>query len=128
MTTQPTDPGSTVDAFIAAICAADLEHALTMVSDDVVYDNVPIGAVEGPEGIRQALGGFFADATGVDWVVHRQVAGGTTVMNERTDRFENAGTWHEIPVKGVFEGVDGRLTLWRAYVYLCPRAAQPIRG
>lgn len=123
MTTQPTDPGSTVDAFIAAICAADLEHALTMVSDDVVYDNVPIGAVEGPEGIRQALGGFLADATGVDWVVHRQVAGGTTVMNERTDRFEIAGTWHEIPVMGVFEVVDGRITLWRDYFDMSPLQA-----
>ncbi|HEY1118919.1 MAG TPA: limonene-1,2-epoxide hydrolase family protein [Acidimicrobiales bacterium] len=123
MTTQPTDPASTVDAFIAAICAPDLEQALTMVSDDVVYDNVPIGAVDGPEGIRQALGGFLADATGVEWVVHRQVADGTTVMNERTDRFEIAGTWHEIPVMGVFEVVDGRITLWRDYFDMGPLQA-----
>ena len=105
----------TVDAFLAAICAGDLERALTMVSDDVVYDNVPIGPVTGPEGIRQVLGGFLASATGTDWVVHRQVADATTVMNERTDRFELGGEWRELRVMGVFEVHDGAITLWRDY-------------
>lgn len=114
---------SVVDAFIAAICADDLEHALTMVSDDVVYDNVPIGAVTGPDGIRQALGGFLASATGIDWVVHRQVADGAVVMNERTDRFEMGGTWHELPVMGVFEVEEGRITLWRDYFDMAPLQA-----
>ncbi len=105
----------TVDAFLAAICAHDLDTALGMVSDDVVYDNVPIGSVEGPDGIRQVLGGFLASATGIDWVVHRQVADDTTVMNERTDRFEMGGQWRELPVMGVFEVRDGAITLWRDY-------------
>lgn len=106
---------ATVDAFLAAICAGDLDAALTMVSDDVVYDNVPIGPVQGPEGIRQVLGGFLASATGIDWVVHRQVGDATTVMNERTDRFELGGEWRELPVMGVFEVHDGAITLWRDY-------------
>ncbi|HEU5083448.1 MAG TPA: limonene-1,2-epoxide hydrolase family protein [Acidimicrobiales bacterium] len=105
----------TVDAFLAAICAGDLERALTMVSDDVVYDNVPIGPVTGPEGIRQVLGGFLASATSTDWVVHRQVGDDTTVMNERTDRFELGGEWRELQVMGVFEVHDGAITLWRDY-------------
>lgn len=108
-------PAETVDAFLAAICAHDLETALTMVSDDVVYDNVPIGAVEGPEGIRQVLDGFLASASGIEWVVHRQVADGTTVMNERTDRFQMGGEWRELPVMGVFDVRDGAITLWRDY-------------
>ena len=114
---------SVVDAFIAAICADDLEQALTMVSDDVVYDNVPIGAVTGPDGIRQALGGFLASATGIDWVVHRQIADGNVVMNERTDRFEMGGSWHDLPVMGVFEVEDGRITLWRDYFDMAPLQA-----
>ena len=112
-----------VDEFIAAICAPDLEAALGLVTDDVVYDNVPIGSVEGPAGIRQVLGGFLASATGIDWVVHRQVADGGTVMNERTDRFEMGGSWHELPVMGVFEVVDGRITLWRDYFDMAPLQA-----
>jgi quercetin dioxygenase-like cupin family protein len=32
-----------------------IDAALTLVTDDVVYDNVPIGAVTGPDGIRSAL-------------------------------------------------------------------------
>lgn len=104
-----------VDAFLAAICDDDLDTALGMVTDDVVYDNVPIGAVEGPEGIRQVLSGFLASATAIDWVVHRQVADDTIVMNERTDRFEMGGSWLELPVMGVFEVVDGKVRLWRDY-------------
>lgn len=123
MSTEPRTAAATVDAFIAAICADDLERALTMVSDDVVYDNVPVGAVEGPDGIRQVLGGFLGAATATDWVVHRQVAEGGTVMNERTDRFEMGGTWHELPVMGVFEVSDGRITLWRDYFDMAPLQA-----
>lgn len=126
MTDEPTTAAATVDRFIAAICAPDMEGALAMVSDDVVYDNVPIGAVTGPDGIRRALGGFLAAATGIEWVVHRQVADGATVMNERTDRFEIGGAWHEIPVMGVFEVADGRITLWRDYFDMAP--LQPLLG
>lgn len=121
--TSEQSPAATVDAFIAAICAGDLERALTMVSEDVVYDNVPVGAVTGPDGIRQVLGGFLASATGIDWVVHRQVAEGATVMNERTDRFEMGGTWRELPVMGVFEVTDGRIRLWRDYFDMAPLQA-----
>jgi limonene-1,2-epoxide hydrolase len=123
MSTETASPAATVDAFIAAICAGDLERALTMVSDDVVYDNVPVGSVTGPDGIRQVLGGFLGAATATDWVVHRQVAEGSTVMNERTDRFEMGGTWHELPVMGVFEVADGRITLWRDYFDMAPLQA-----
>jgi limonene-1,2-epoxide hydrolase len=47
--------------------------------------------------------------------VHRQVANGTTVLNERTDRFGKGGTWVSVAVAGVFEVRDGRITLWRDY-------------
>ena len=51
----------------------------------------------------------------VDWIIHRQVAVGPIVMNERTDRFGKDGKWMDLPVAGVFEGHDGRITLWRDY-------------
>jgi limonene-1,2-epoxide hydrolase len=36
-------------------------------------------------------------------------------MNERTDRFLLKGEWVDLPVAGVFEVRDGRITLWRDY-------------
>jgi limonene-1,2-epoxide hydrolase len=107
---------SVVNDFITRITALDFDGAFELVAPDVVYDNVPIGKVEGPEGIR----GVFAqlDAMGIDgmeWIVHRQIAHATVVMNERTDRFSTKGKWAQLPVAGVFEVRDGKITLWRDY-------------
>jgi limonene-1,2-epoxide hydrolase len=105
-----------VDEFIARITKLDFDGAFELVAPDIEYDNVPIGKVEGPDGIRSVFAQL--DAMGVDameWVVHRQVAGDTTVLNERTDRFGKGGKWASIAVAGVFEVHDGVITLWRDY-------------
>jgi limonene-1,2-epoxide hydrolase len=106
-----------VNDFMSRITALDFDGAFELVAADIEYDNVPIGKVEGPDGIRSVFAQL--DAMGVDameWLVHRQVAGDTIVMNERTDRFRaNGTTWVEVAVAGVFEVTDGRITLWRDY-------------
>ncbi len=107
---------SVVNDFMARITALDFDGAFELVTPDVEYDNVPIGKVEGPDGIRSVFAQF--DAMGVDgmeWIVHRQTAGDTVVMNERTDKFRANGKWAEVAVAGVFEVHDGRITLWRDY-------------
>ncbi len=108
---------ATVNAFIERITALDFDGAFELVAPDIEYDNVPIGKVEGPDGIRSVFAQL--DAMGVDameWIVHRQTATGDVVMNERTDKFRaNGTTWVEVAVAGVFEVHDGRITLWRDY-------------
>ena len=47
--------------------------------------------------------------------MHRQVADGNLVLNERTDRFLVGGRWLELPVAGIFELRDGLIVLWRDY-------------
>jgi len=108
------EPAETVNAFITAIEAKDLDTALSLVSDDVEYDNVPIGKVHGPAAIRAVLEPFLAAAREVEWVIERQAAEGHLVFNERRDRFHMRG-WVEVAVNGVWEVHDGRITLWRDY-------------
>ena len=109
-------PEETVNEFIARVVAFDLDGACELVTDDVVYDNVPMGPVTGPDGIRAVLAPFSEGLEESEWVVHRQVAVGNVVLNERTDRFRKGDTWLELPVAGVFEVDDaGRITLWRDY-------------
>ena len=111
-----TDAGTVVTALIRACEARDLDAVCALVTDDIEYDNVPVGAVHGPDGVRSVLsGGVTQAATEVQWVVHRQVVDGDTVMNERTDRFLVDGRWVEIPIAAVFEVRDGRVALWRDY-------------
>lgn len=111
-----TDPSEVVTALIRACEQRDLDAVVALVTDDIEYDNVPIGTVHGPDGVRSVLsGGVTRAASEVQWVVHRQVASGSTVMNERTDRFLVDGRWVEIPIAAVFEVRDGRVCLWRDY-------------
>jgi len=104
-----------VNEFMARVVRMDLDAACELVSDDVEYDNVPMGKVYGPDGIKSVLGQMVGMLDEVDWVIHRQVAAGSLVLNERTDRFGMNGKWMELPVAGVFEVRDDRIVLWRDY-------------
>lgn len=104
-----------VDAFITAIERRDLEGALQMMAEDVEYDNVPMPTIIGREGVREFLGPFVENSKTVEFEVHRQLADGNVVMNERTDRFHMEDVDIEIPVVGVWEVEAGQITLWRDY-------------
>jgi len=108
-------PDETVTAFIHAIEAKDLNAALALAADDIVYDNVPMSAVTGVEATRTMLESFVSGSDEIEWVIHQQVATGDVVMNERTDRFRTGEHWVEIPVAGVWVLTGGRISLWRDY-------------
>jgi limonene-1,2-epoxide hydrolase len=110
-----TEPAEVIRAFVAAIERKDIDAALALVTDDVVYDNVPVGAVTGPDGIRGALSRLLGTAERIEWVTRYQVGAGDVVMNERLDRFQLGGRWVEMPVAGLFVLRDGRIALWRDY-------------
>ena len=108
-----------IRTFIALLSARDIDSAAQMVSADFEYDNVPMGKSFGPDGLRNTLSGFFAMLDDVDWQILRQTSSGDTshgtVLNERDDRVSMKGTWHSLPVAGVFEVRDAKITLWRDY-------------
>lgn len=117
-------PEEVVDEFIRRVVTKDIDGACELVAADVEYDNVPMGKVFGPAGIHEILDPMAAlDES--DWVVHRQVALGGTVLNERTDRFRMGDSWMELPVAGVWEVDDtGKIRLWRDYFDLETMNAQ----
>ncbi len=118
MTTSLT-PDSLIQEFIALLVSRNLDAAAAMVTDDFEYDNVPMGKTFGPQGLRDTLNGFFSMCTGIDWKILRQTSSGSlesgVVLNERDDRVEIHGRWKSLPVAGVFEIRDGKISLWRDY-------------
>ena len=108
-------PSETVDAFMAAFNAMDLDAAMALVADDAEYDNVPMGKNTGLDAIRALLGPMIERCSEIDWITLRQAATGNLVINERMDRFLWPHGWVEVPVAGVFEVNDGKITLWRDY-------------
>lgn len=109
-------PEEIVDEFIRRVVAKDLDGACALVTDDVEYDNVPLGKNVGPEGMKAFLQPMVDGLDEVEFVIHRQTASGNIVMNERTDRFRVKDVWIDLPVAGVFEvNDDGLITMWRDY-------------
>lgn len=109
-------PGELVTALVRACEARDLDRVCSLVTDDIEYDNVPMGKVYGPEGVRKVLSaGVTQEATDIEWRVLEQIAQGDIVMNERVDCFLVDGTWIEIPIAALFKVRDGRICLWRDY-------------
>jgi limonene-1,2-epoxide hydrolase len=106
----------TVNEFIRRVVAMYLDGAAELVSDDLEYDNVPLGKNHGPEGLKTFLGAMVSGFEEVEFVIHRQTVTGNTVMNERTDRFRAGDKWIDLPVAGVFEvDTTGKIALWRDY-------------
>jgi limonene-1,2-epoxide hydrolase len=113
---QPADTSlSVVNAFIAAVERLDIDAAMSFLSPDCVYDNVPMKPLVGHDTIRAVLGSFMAPCTEIAWPVHRSAEAGPIVFNERTDRFLMPHGWVELGVTGVWEVHDGKITLWRDY-------------
>jgi limonene-1,2-epoxide hydrolase len=108
-------PEQIVTTVINALERKDLDAACSLMTDDVEYDNVPIGKVVGPAAVASTLGPFFGMCGQIEWVVLHQAASGDVVMNERLDRFEMGGRWVELAVAGVWVVRDGKVALWRDY-------------
>ncbi len=110
-------PLETVNEFIRRVVAGDVDSACELVTDDVEYDNVPMGKNHGPEGIKAFLGAMGSGPVeNIEFIIHRETATGNIVMNERTDRFVIGGTNYDLLVAGVFEVTnDGKISLWRDY-------------
>ena len=108
-------PAETFRAFLKAMEVLDYDSALTLIADTCEYENVPMGKVVGPAGVRSVLEPFFAPTLENEFRILRKLTSGKTVMAERLDRHRLETGWVELPVMGVFEVENGLITLWRDY-------------
>jgi limonene-1,2-epoxide hydrolase len=115
MQATPQSPSDVVRAFLAAMAVKDYDTGLGFIADNCEYDNVPLSKTYGPAGVRAVLEPFFAPTIENEFLILREVTSGPVVFVERLDRHRLATGWVELPVAGVFEVHDGRITLWREY-------------
>ena len=88
-------------------------------AQDCQYQNMPVPGVNiGPEAIRKTLG-TLGDGHDVKLRIDNLVATSNMVMVERTESFipRDGSDSLELPVVGVFEGRDGKITAWRDYFH-----------
>lgn len=104
-----------VNAFLAAAAKRDYETAVTLVTDDVEYQNMMLPPLHGKAAMQETCDMLLSMCTDSEWLVHREVENGDVVMNERTDRFLMNGLWTDLPVAGVFVLRDGLICSWHDY-------------
>jgi limonene-1,2-epoxide hydrolase len=108
--------------FISAWERRDSAFILNALSDDAVYHAMPLTPIVGKEALR-AWVEHFEDIPPGRLEVRHQVAGGSVVINERTDTITLNGKQVTLPICAVFELADGKITAWREYFDLGPAKA-----
>ena len=105
-----------VESFIGAWNNMDMETVYDMMSDDIVWHNIPLEPARGKEAIRAMMDGLPA-IEDCNWITHAIAVNGDKVLTERTDNFTLAGGKQaSIKVMGTFE-IDGsgKISRWRDY-------------
>ncbi len=117
-----------VEEFLAAIEAFDIERALTLMADDVVYQNVPFPADRGKAAVARTLKLFGRVMTGFRVEMKNIAERDGVVLTERVDSLTGRFLDMHIWVCGTFEVRDGRITLWRDYFDLAQATGQLLTG
>lgn len=103
-----------VERFLFALSDQDFATADDLLADDVAYQNVGLPTIHGRVRVVKLLSGMEGRMA-FEVKFHRNVAEGTTVLNERTDALVLGPLRMQFWVCGVFEIRDGKITLWRDY-------------
>jgi limonene-1,2-epoxide hydrolase len=108
-------PLEIVNEFCAAWKRGNIDELMSFFAEDAIYHNVPVPPMQGKAAIREAFLGFAKLMDGIELFMVRTAANGPVVFNERIDRFTWKGKQLDLPVAGVFEVHDGKITLHRDY-------------
>lgn len=121
-------PEDVVKEFLAALESLDVERALTLAAEDIVYQNVPLPPARGKAAFTKQLRAMAKYGSGFEGRIHNIAANGNVVLTERTDVLK-AGPWQaSFWVCGTFEVRDGRIVLWRDYFDWTTLAASSVKG
>ncbi len=113
------DPEQNVRA-VRSFCDAwshrDAAEIAACFTDDAVYHNMPMHPVRGRAAITAFIEQFLAESSEVRFELRAiATARGGIVMTERLDCFKTGERQIELPVAGVFELRDGKISAWRDY-------------
>ena len=106
-----------VTEFCQSLESGSVAKLVSYLSEEVLYHNIPWPPVTGHAGVRQVLGPFLEGpgrAT-VKMNIKNTTSSGNTVMNERLEEWTKGSVKLDLPVLGVFELKDGKITHWRDY-------------
>ncbi|HEY2106932.1 MAG TPA: limonene-1,2-epoxide hydrolase family protein [Candidatus Binataceae bacterium] len=94
----------------------NVDEMLGYMADDAVYHNIPMEPLKGRSEIRKGLHQFAGMLKAVEIRIVNSAAVGNLVITERIDTMVTGdGQRTDLPVAGVFELRDGKISAWRDY-------------
>lgn len=117
-----------VERFLATLEALDVDGAVALCADDVVYQNVPLPPARGRRAVEKQLRAMAKAGTGFDVEMRNIAANGPVVLTERVDILRRGSFAMEFWVCGTFEVRDGKIVLWRDYFDWPTFLASGVRG
>ncbi len=111
--TSAGDPAEIVRSFLLALQDGNLDDALALLAEDVVYTNVSLPAIHGRSRIERLFRPLMERGGGFRVHFHAIAANGDVVLTERTDELSLGRLEQRLWVYGRFEVRDGRITVWR---------------
>ena len=109
---------ATVQRFIDAWGAIDVDAAMACLSDDIEYINQPLDPIVGQKDVRRIVDGIMKLSKKVHWELLNIFGDGNTVTTERLDHwdFDGEGWGLKLPCIGMFDLNDeGKICGWRDY-------------
>ena len=110
-----TDNETLIRDFCAAFARRDVDELLAFFTEDAVYHNMPMTAVQGKRAIGGVLDMFLKPAQSVEFELLKIASAGDTVFTERLDVFQLGDRRVELPIAGVFDLAGGKIAAWRDY-------------
>jgi limonene-1,2-epoxide hydrolase len=104
-------------AFVDHWNRRDIDGIIAALTEDVVYQNVPLTPLLGRAAVRTFIVPNLTRMTRMEWIVHNLAvtAEGSKVLTERTDNFHFGDQRVSVPVMGVFEFRGELIAAWRDY-------------
>ncbi len=108
------------EKIVAAFCDTwkrmNVDEMLSYMTEDAVYHNIPLDPLKGRSEIRKGLHQFAGMLKAVEIKILNSAAAGNLVITERVDTMVMPdGKRIDLPVAGVFELKDGKISAWRDY-------------
>ena len=107
------DAEQVVRDFVDAWNALDETRIYALMSEDILYHNMPMRPITGREAVRAHLAKWPVDQC--EWRILNMAVNGDVVLTERVDSFVRGDDRVVVPVMGAFEVRDGVNVHWRHY-------------
>ncbi len=121
-------PRQTVESFLAALERLDIDDALALVDDAIVYENVSLPPARGRRAFEKQMRVMEARFDRFEVQMLAIAENGDTVLTERVDLLEFGGLRLAPWVCGTFVVREGRIVLWRDYFDWAQMTKQVLSG